>query len=64
MRTAKEIMADYLQRKSRRETLQCRFEDGVAQGLSADQLAADLEIGLQELGILSRRVRGRLEAAE
>lgn len=64
MKHAREIMAAYLQRKSRRETIQCRLEDGVAKGLTADQLADDLNLGLQELGILSRRVLRRLEAAE
>lgn len=64
MKPAREIMAAYLQRKSRRETIQCRLEDGVAKGLSAEELAADLEMGLQEVGILATRVQRRLEAAE
>ena len=57
-------MAAYLQRKSRRETIQCRLEDGVAKGLSAEELAKDLNMGLQELGTLSRRVLRSMEPAE
>lgn len=64
MKPAKEIMVAYLQRKSRRETIQCMLEDGVAKGLTMDQIAEDLEMGLQEVGILATRVRRRLEAAE
>ena len=64
MKPAKEIMAAYLQRKSRRETIQCRLEDGAAKGLTVEELATDLEMGLQEVGILATRVQRRLEAAE
>lgn len=64
MRRGKALVLALRVKKARREDILSRFEDAEARGLTREEVAKDLQLGLKELEVLASRSKQIKYAAE